>query len=148
MNWIEREKTEVVNRERLQRTMNDNYNLGPESSVNGPVEVSAVLVEYQRATRGEGQYLFEHTWEIGKRNSRNAQKVYKDETLTSKNVNEGWSSLEDAPRAGQPKTTRKPENIERGMIEVELGIGTESVHLILTEDLGKLKLSSRKDSSS
>ncbi|GFY07757.1 hypothetical protein TNCV_4133541 [Trichonephila clavipes] len=35
------------------------YNLWPESSVNGPVEVAAVLAEYQRTTRGEGQYLFD-----------------------------------------------------------------------------------------
>ncbi|GFS57783.1 hypothetical protein TNCV_2908931 [Trichonephila clavipes] len=33
------------------------YNLWPESSVNEPVEVAAVLVEYKRTTRGEGQYV-------------------------------------------------------------------------------------------
>ncbi|GFV76751.1 protein GVQW3 [Trichonephila clavipes] len=85
------------------------------------------------------------------------KKVYKDEAITSKSVyewlkrfREGRTSLEDAPRAGRPKATHTQENIERimqlgendrhltkRMTAEELGIGTESVHLIIIEDLGK-----------
>ncbi|GFW08131.1 hypothetical protein TNCV_2978981 [Trichonephila clavipes] len=73
----------------------------------------------------------------------------------------GRSAWKTPPRAGRPKTTPKPANIERveqlvendrcltkRMITEEQIIGTESVRLILTEDLEKRKLSSRKDSSS
>ncbi|GFV15412.1 hypothetical protein TNCV_4834381 [Trichonephila clavipes] len=49
--WSGQEKNLIKDRyEELQR----------ESSVNGPEEVAAILVEYQRAVGGEGQYLFEH----------------------------------------------------------------------------------------
>ncbi|GFX08492.1 hypothetical protein TNCV_4020091 [Trichonephila clavipes] len=62
----------------------------------------------------------------------------------------------DTPRPGRPKTTRTPENIERveqleendrhltkRMIAEELGITTESVHLVLNGNLEKRKLCRR-----
>ncbi|GFV80294.1 protein GVQW3 [Trichonephila clavipes] len=91
------------------------------------------------------------------------KKVDKDKTITSESVyewfkrfREGRTKLKNASRAGRPKTTRTPKNIERvkklvendrrltkRMIAEELGIDTESVRLILTEDLGKRKLCCR-----
>ncbi|GFW00831.1 HTH_48 domain-containing protein [Trichonephila clavipes] len=86
------------------------------------------------------------------------KEVNKDETITSKSVYERFKLFRKSgpdwrtpPRqAISPKSTHTPENIEidkqlvendrrltKRMIEKELGIGTERVRFILTEDLGK-----------
>ena len=73
-----------------------------------------------------------------------------------KRFREGRDTVEDAPRTGRPTTARTQENVEKvkellardrrltvRMIAEELGVGRESAHLIVTEDLGKRKLCSR-----
>ncbi|GFW96389.1 hypothetical protein TNCV_1824221 [Trichonephila clavipes] len=82
-----------------------------------------------------------------------ARKRFSGEVVLTQNRGKAWhvpltGRRPSPPRAGQPKTTRKPENIERVKQFVEndlcltkrtiaekVGIGLESVRLILTEDL-------------
>ncbi|XP_054711183.1 protein GVQW3-like [Uloborus diversus] len=89
--------------------------------------------------------------------------VYGSEVLSRKNVfkwyarfRDGRDSLEDDPRPGHSVTVRNDKNIEKvakilrndrcdstRLIEEATGIPKSTVHLILTENLGKRKVCAR-----
>ncbi|XP_054724253.1 histone-lysine N-methyltransferase SETMAR-like [Uloborus diversus] len=91
---------------------------------------------------------------------RKARRPYKKQLLTprmkKKRFRDGRDSLEDDPRPGHSVTVRNDENIEKvaeilrndryvstRLIEEVTGIPKSTVHLILTENLGKRKVFAR-----
>ena len=88
------------------------------------------------------------------------QEVYGNDTTSEtrlfewqRRFKEGREKVEDDPRSGRPSTSKTDENVERvrqkvrsdrrfavGMIANELGINSERVWRIITEDLGIRKI--------